>query len=213
MIDTDEPQTAVEQDGNEHGGGSERTAKFVLGGVGLLAAWGVVAAAPETAYFAAGLLTCRGCHLARDWLTRRRTNGSADSETDDDSADITAALHTLADGGRHVLLTELRDATTAPDTRTVRALLDAAGIPVRAGVRTPHGNGPGVHHDDIPPRPTPDDDTPPRCCSCTSEANTNTYNSHGGEGRKGFRVEAIGLAGAVVHHPAEATRHHTVQQP
>ena len=120
--------------------------------------------------------------------------------------DIVAALHQLGEGGQHVRLTQLQDATGLPDTKTVRALLDDAGVPVRAGVRAGGKNGPGVHHDDFPPL----DRSPSEGCLCRSGANANANNSAGEGGGEGLRVEAIGQAGTVVHTPAEASRHHRI---
>lgn len=64
--------------------------------------------------------------------------------------------------GTSVLLTRLAADLAAqhpdwdPSTKAVRALLAEAGIRVREGVRTPGGNGPGVHHEDAPaPLPSP----------------------------------------------------------
>lgn len=65
--------------------------------------------------------------------------------------------------GRGVLLTKIAAALEcerpgeAWSTKDVRALLAEADIRVREGVRTPAGNGPGVHREDVPPL-SPDDE-------------------------------------------------------
>ncbi|WP_406428485.1 hypothetical protein [Streptomyces sp. NBC_00147] len=75
-----------------------------------------------------------------------------------DPADVADVVRDVIGTGRGALLTGLRGPLGAADTRAVRECLDAAGIPVRPGVRTSGGNGPGVHRDDVPtPRPAPAD--------------------------------------------------------
>ncbi|MFJ4469533.1 hypothetical protein ACIP2X_18850 [Streptomyces sp. NPDC089424] len=73
---------------------------------------------------------------------------------------IAGALHHLYRGGSGVLLTTLRQHLSQPHTRAVRKALSGAGIQVRAGVRTPDGNGPGVHTNDFPPPPPSPDPAP-----------------------------------------------------
>jgi len=176
------------------------------------AAGGVVYAVPEVGYFVAGLLATGTVRKARSWYADRRAPAAEEQPDDEPAVDIAEHLRTLGTGGHHVLLTRLQQATGLPDTKTVRALLDDAGIRVRAGVRTPHGNGPGVHMADIPGAPLPDGAPLLERCLCSSAANANTNNEPEEGPREGFRVEPIGQAGAVVHDPAEAHRHQTVRR-
>ncbi|MFE7232543.1 hypothetical protein ACFVAF_18155 [Streptomyces sp. NPDC057596] len=201
--------STTEPEETEPDGMSDRTARLILAAVLLLAMWGIVAAVPETAYVVVGVLLCLGWQRAAGWLARRRQDDEDEPATEE-APDVAAALRTLSGDGRHVLLTELQKAVGAPDTKAVRTLLKAAGIRVRSGVRTPAGNGPGVHQDDIPaPSPTESGAHDPGCC-CRSGNNTNANNAPADPSQKGLRVEPIGLAGAVVRDPADAVRHHQV---
>ncbi|MGW3735175.1 hypothetical protein [Streptomyces sp. NPDC005148] len=67
--------------------------------------------------------------------------------------ELTRALHDLYRGGSGVLHTALAQHLPLPSTAVVKRVLDGAGIAHRSGVRTPAGNGPGVHHHDFPPLP------------------------------------------------------------
>lgn len=172
--------------------------------IGTAAAGGVVYAFPELGYTVAGALALAGTQRARAWAAaRRRTDAD---EPNEQPVDIVAVLQELGEDGGHVLLTRLRDAADLPDTRTVRTLLGEAGVPVRAGVRTPGGNGPGVHQDDIPRESV----TPSGGCLCTSDANTNANNTPEGRPEKGFRVETTGQAGVTVYDLSETRRHSAV---
>lgn len=153
-----------------------RAAIGCLAVIGASFAGTIVIVVPETAYYTAGLLTAAGVRRARTWVAGRRRTVS--DETDEaEQVDIVAVLQQLGEDGDHVLLTRLREAADLPDTKAVRTLLDEAGIPVRAGVRTPGGNGPGVHADDIPtPSPTTSDPSPGRCLCSSEAANANTNN-------------------------------------
>jgi hypothetical protein len=173
-------------------------------------AGGVVYAVPEVGYFVAGLLATGTVRKARGWLGGRRRDED-EQEDQEQAVDILEQLRALADGGQHVLLTQLQKAAGLPDTKAVRALLDEAGVPVRPGVRAGGKNGPGVHQKDIPPPLSPDDAPPAGRCLCSSDANTNTNNAPESGPEKGFRVEPIGQAGTVVHDPAEAHRHQQVR--
>ncbi|MFD8251922.1 hypothetical protein [Streptomyces werraensis] len=190
-------------EGEEPGGMSERAARLILLAVLLLAMWGIVAALPETAYVVVGVLGTLGVQRARAWRAQRRE----EPDEEQPRPDVGAALRRLVGDGRGVLLTRLRDDLGAPDTKTVRQLLEAAGIPVRAGVRTGAGNGPGVHVDDIPAPPPADGDG----CCCRSDANANANNGAGGTGGEGLRVEHIGQSAYILRDPADAVRHHPVR--
>lgn len=172
--------------------------------VGLGAAGGVVYAVPELGYTVAGALAVIGFRKARTWSSRRREAAETDS-VEQEPVDILPVLQELGHGGQHVRLTQLQEAAGLPDTKAVRALLDDAGITIRAGVRAGGKNGPGVHADDIP-RESP---TPSAGCLCRSDANANTNNASGKGPEKGFRVEHTGQAGTTVYDLSETqTRHH-----
>ncbi|MFI1287443.1 hypothetical protein ACH4VM_02845 [Streptomyces sp. NPDC020792] len=202
--------STTEPEETEPGGMSERTARLILAAVLLLAMWGIVAAVPETAYIVVGVLLCLAWQRAAGWLARRRQDDE-DGPAAEEAPDVAAALRRLVGDDNGVLLTALRDHLKLPGTKAVRGLLDAAGIRVRAGVRTRMGNGPGVHQDDIPaPSPTESGAHDPGCC-CRSGNNTNANNAPEDPSQKGLRVEPIGHAGAIVRDPADATRHHQVR--
>lgn len=175
---------------------------IILAGALLALAYAV----PETVYFAAGVVAAAAVRKARTWSALRR--GNAAEEEPAPFVDVAETLRGLSPDGRGVLLTQLQKATALPDTKAVRALLGEAGIRVRTGVRTPAGNGPGVHADDIPPAET---ETPSGRCLCSSGANANANNAASADSREGLRVEAIGEAGAIVHDPSETHRHHQVR--
>ncbi|MGW6481303.1 hypothetical protein ACWGDS_25980 [Streptomyces sp. NPDC055059] len=93
-----------------------------------------------------------------------------------DPADVADLVRDLIGDGRGVLLTALSGPLGAADTKAVREALDAADIPVRPGVRTAAGNGPGVHRDDVPaPHPAPTD-APVGVVAAGEDANTNANN-------------------------------------
>ena len=170
-------------------------------GVGSLILRVVVRAAPYTAYFVVGVLVTVGWQRAAGWLRHRRDD--REEAEDEEEPDVVEALQHLGRNGDHVLLTQLRKRCGAADTKTVRKLLKAEKIRVRSGVRTPAGNGPGVHQDDIP-APPPVEATPSESgCSCRPEPTTPTPTT-------GVTVEAIGLAGVVVKDGSEVTRQHRV---
>jgi hypothetical protein len=185
--ETDEPQ-----------GMSERTARVLLTGVLLLTIWGVVAALPETAYVVVGIASTLGWQRCRAWREAREEAGEQDNEQ---PVDVVAHLRALGAGGGHVLLTRLQSAAGLPDTKAVRALLDAAGIRVRTGVRAGGKNGPGVHQDDIPAPPPADDAAPSGRCLCSSGANANTNNGPSVERREW---------GVTITDPTDQNRQHQV---
>lgn len=157
--------------------GSSRVAGGCVVALGIGAALGVVYAYPDVGTYAAGLVTAAGVRKARGWVVKRRQDAPEGTESGAEPVDIVAVLQALGEGGNGVLLTALKDAADLPDTKAVRALLDEAGIRVRAGVRTPAGNGPGVHADDIPtPSPTTSDPSQAGCLCSSEAANANTNN-------------------------------------
>lgn len=187
---------------------AERIAKAVIVAVALLAAWGLVAALPEIAYVVTGVLICLGWQKARARLTRRDDDQEPGEEAVE--VDVAAALRDLSGAaGTSVLLTTLRNRLKLPDTKAVKALLDEAGIPHKA-VRTPAGNGPGVHKADIPPAPSSTPDAHDERCCCRSGDNANDNNATGEGAEEGFRVVPIGTDGRIVYDPADTNRHHTV---
>jgi hypothetical protein len=175
------------------------------------AAGGVVYAVPELGYTVAGALAVVAVGKARTWATGRRQDADETEADEQEPVDIVAVLQGLGDGGHSVLLTVLKDAAKLPDTKAVRALLDEAGIPVKRGVRTPGGNGPGVHHTDIP-APLPESGTPSGGCVCAGHAaNANTNNETEEAPEKGLRVQRSDY-GATYYNPAETRRrHHTLK--
>lgn len=196
-------QPAGEEQGSRLAGGCVAVA---LVGGGLFA---LVQAVPESAYVLIGAAGTVGVQRARAWNARRREPTAEEKQAP--AVDIGEHLRTLADGGQNVLLTQIQKRAELPDTKAVRALLDAAGIRVRSGVRTPAGNGPGVHHEDVPPLPSPDSGAPSGRCLCSSGANANTNNDPASGAREGVRVEPIGQAGARIIDPNEARRWHEVR--
>lgn len=195
--------TAAEQAPTEEAApGASKVAGGCVLAVGCGIAGCIAYAAPEAAYFVTGLLATAGYRKARAWLTGRQAR---DVELDDEAeaVDIVAALQRLSDGGAHVRLTQLQKATGLPDTKAVRVLLDEAGIRVRGGVRAGGKNGPGVHHEDVPPLPGAGEGPSPGGCLCSSGANANANNSSPEGAEEGLRVEPIGHSGSVVRVPGE----------
>lgn len=102
--------------------------------------------------------------------------------------EVRALVHDLVesmDTGSGVLLTrisrQLRFEYPGQPWKTadVRNLLTQAAIPIREGVRTPDGNGPGVHRDDAPAAPSdtpapPPSQTPVDVVGTGQDANNNT---------------------------------------
>ncbi|MGX1301388.1 hypothetical protein RKD35_002876 [Streptomyces albogriseolus] len=101
---------------------------------------------------------------------------------------IAGALHHLYRGGSGVLLTTLRQHLSLPHTRAVREVLGGAGIRVREGVRTPGGNGPGVHTHDFPPLPPSPDPSPGDVVCAGESTNNNNANAESGP-QKGLRAD------------------------
>jgi hypothetical protein len=175
---------------------------LVLAGVVVLVLRVVVTVAPYSAYFVAGVLVCLGWQRVAGWLRRRREN--REEAADQEEPDVVEALQHLGRNGDHVLLTQLRKRCGAADTKAVRKLLKAEKIRVRGGVRTPAGNGPGVHQDDIPAPPLVEAAPSESGCSCRPGPTTPTPTT------TGTTVEPIGLAGMVVKDGSEAARQHHV---
>jgi hypothetical protein len=209
-MSADEQPEAQEQadEAGESGGMSERTAKAVLLGIAAGALFGVIAAFPWIAYVIVGILGTLGWQKTAGWRARRRD--ADEDEPEGEEPDVGEALRRLVGDDKGVLLTRLRDDLELPDTKAVKALLAAEGIPWKA-VRTREGNGPAVHQDDIPAVPSPVAEGHGGGCCCRSHGNTNGNNSGEEEPEEGLRVVRIGTDGKIVYDPKDTIRHHTVQ--
>lgn len=126
-----------------------------------------------------------------------------EAPTGPDPQDVTDLVRDLIGDDTGALLTALRMPLHAADTRAVRELLAAAGIPVRAGVRTARGNGPGVHRADLPALPPPLTDPSPDGVVAGQSANTNTNNALRVESREGMTI---------ISDPADRHRTHSLKK-
>ncbi|MGW4560082.1 hypothetical protein ACWEOV_41705 [Streptomyces sp. NPDC004365] len=192
---TEPPTEQAAEEPGEPGPGAQRAARIVLFAVGALAMWGIVAALPEIAYVLVGVIGTVGSQRARAWWVRHH----GDDEPAGAVPDVAAALWAVAGPGRSVLLTELRDQLGVGDTKVVRALLSEAGVPVRSGVRTVAGNGPGVHRDDLPPPPLPRSASPESGVGAGQEPTPTPT------------TEPLGLAGVVVKDGSETSRRYRIR--
>jgi len=200
-MSADEPEPADAEAAGEERQMSEGTAKAILAIVVVASLAGIIVAFPCVAYFVAGALSCWGWQRVASWIEARGEDVEGDAE---EEPDVVEALEYLGRNGNHVLLTQLQRRLGVKDTKAVRKLLKAEKIRVRPGVRTPAGNGPGVHQEDIP-APPPVEATPSEGgCSCRPEPTTPTPTT-------GTTVEAIGLAGVVVKDGSETSRQHRVR--
>ncbi|MFF3497394.1 hypothetical protein ACFYWS_39385 [Streptomyces sp. NPDC002795] len=177
--------------------------------------WGpVLCAAVVTVYAAARYRTwiawgvLAWCAVA--WAHAPNETPAEDDEQDaeeapvaPDPADITDVVRDVIGPGRGALLTALVGPLGVADTKAVRELLAAADIPLRPGVRTPGGNGPGVHTDDMPtPRPALDD-ADVGVVAAGETANTNTNNKPTVEAREGMTI---------ITDPADSHRTHNLRK-
>ncbi|MFF1903360.1 hypothetical protein [Kitasatospora sp. NPDC058218] len=102
----------------------------------------------------------------------------------------------LTASGSSVLLTRLAADLGAAhpswtgSTKAVRALLSEARVPFREGVRTPDGNGPGVHHQDVPPLLSPPGTPVVANVGPGQSANANANNTDEWSTREGFVMRA-----------------------
>lgn len=156
-----QPETTTEVAGEQRGM-SERTAKVVLFVVGLLAAWGILVAAPWIAYVVVGILLDRGWQKARAWIERRQGSDEDEQEPPAAAEDsltrdrLTRALHAVGAPHAHTSALAAHLGTT---NEHVRHALDDAGIPRSDGVRMKGRKvavSPGVKRDDFPPLPSSD---------------------------------------------------------
>lgn len=186
---------------------SSRAAGGCVLAIGAGIAGGVVYAVPELGYTVAGALAVVGVGKARTWASRRREAPETEPE-EQEPVDIVAVLQELGDGGQHVRLTQLQEAAGLPDTKTVRALLDEAGILIRNGVRAGGKNGPGVHADDIPREKA----APSGRCLCSSDANANANNAPEEGPGEGLRVVRTDTS-TTYYNPTETqNRHHAISR-
>ncbi|MFE0376246.1 hypothetical protein ACFW1M_11785 [Streptomyces inhibens] len=178
---------------------SERAARVILSGVTGLAMWGIVTALPETAYLAIGVGGCLGWQRVQAWRAER---GSKDAEGEDaEPVDVLAEVWKAVGDDNGALLTGLTAPLRVPDTKAVRALLAEHETPVREGVRTRAGNGPGVKREDLPPLPSPIGEGSVGVVAAGESANTNANNT---------TVSTIGLAGYSVRTDTEPSRRYSV---
>jgi hypothetical protein len=222
MSATGEPEVQADDvedpgESGESAGMSERTAKIVLLTVGLLVMWGIVAVLPETAYFVAGIMACRGWQKARGWIGRRGSDEDEAGEPEANGTVVGAAetwrvptFHELCESLARVGTPHAHIAVLAHDLGTtperVREALDACGVQVEAVRMQGRGSSTGVKGDALPtPRSTPGG-----VVGAGQPANDNN-NASATTPEKGLRVEHIGQAGAIVHDPADSVRHHQVR--
>ncbi|NUS82983.1 MAG: hypothetical protein HOY75_09560 [Streptomyces sp.] len=191
MKPNQEPESEVEEEtageeGEAANGG--RLPAVVLAALTAVGAWRLVVAFPELAYVVVGSMGTVGVQKAR--VRWGKAGGGEGQEQQEEAApDVVGALNRLVGDDKGVLLTTLRDDLQLPNTKAVKALLEAEGIPFKAG-RTRAGNGPSVRVEDIPPvlSPVAGHSHEDGCC-CRSGDNGNS-NNQGGEGNgEGFRVE------------------------
>ncbi|MFG3090667.1 hypothetical protein ACGGAI_23885 [Streptomyces antibioticus] len=218
MGDEITPEQAATESLADTGGADEQPSRIaggcvvlILVGVGVLVVKVVVTAAPYTAYFVAGILCTVGVQKARARWAKGRSDGQEDQE-EATQPDVTAALRRLIGDDKGVLLTRLQKDLGLPDTKAVKALLKAEGIPWKAG-RTREGNGPSVRREAIPPAPSPAvTDAHGDGCCCRSDGNSNSDNGPFVGTGEGIRVERTN-GGYVIYDPADTHRHTTVSNP
>lgn len=177
-----------------------------LAAAGYLAVYGC-AHAPHVARFAIpGAVVA--CCVAAWCVAPEQTDEPSDDATDaelaePDPQDVADLVRDLIGDDRGVLLTGLRQPLRAASTRAVREMLDGAGIPVRPGVRTSAGNGPGVHRDDMPAPAPPPEAPSSEGVGAGEHANTNTNNA--------LRVQSqAGMT--IINDPADRHRAHSLKK-
>jgi hypothetical protein len=132
------------------------------------------------------------------WVAGRPAADVDDEDIDSmDPGEFLELVHDVSAGG-NVHLVEIRRQLALETDREwsgpqVRALCDAAGIPVRDGVRV-RGAKPavttGIHRDDLPPLPRPSSEGAVGVVGAGQESNNNTN----------ITTEAIGQAGLLIKH-------------
>lgn len=112
------------------------------------------------------------------------------------AADVHRLVAAVTASGTSVLLSRITALIAARhphqkwSTGDVRPLLAEAGIAVRAGVRTPDGNGPGVHHEDVPAPPPAPGTAPIGVVAQGQSANANANNAGPWTTEAGFVQQA-----------------------
>ncbi|ELP64129.1 hypothetical protein PV735_05370 [Streptomyces turgidiscabies] len=183
----DEPlEEQTEEEAGEGDEPSGRGSLVALVVVGILVAWRIVVVFPEVAYVIVGILGTLGWQKLQAW--REGRSDIAGDEEEAAQPDVVEALHRLVGDDKGVLLTVLRDDLKLPDTKAVKALLEAEGIPWKAS-RTREGNGPAVRAEAIPPVSSPAVDPHGGGCCCRSGGNNNGNNGDGGRPEEGLRVD------------------------
>lgn len=184
----DQPEVEEETVGEEDDSAGGRASAVLLSALGAVAAWRAVVAFPELAYVVVGSIGTVGVQKARArW---GKTGDDEDQEQQPEAVpDVVGALHRLVGDDKGVLLTVLRDDLQLPDTKTVKQLLEAEGIPWKPS-RTRKGNGPAVRKESIPAASSslPGHSHGSGCC-CRSGDNGNSNNGGGAGSGEGFRVE------------------------
>ncbi|MER8099412.1 hypothetical protein [Kitasatospora sp. NPDC094016] len=111
-------------------------------------------------------------------------------------ADARHAVALLGSDGTHVALTAVTAhlASAHPlwkrSGKAVRALLQEAGITVRGGVKVEGISVPGIHHDDVPPLPSPTTTTPGPGVVAGQSNNNNHNNAREWTTQEGFVMRA-----------------------
>lgn len=188
----------------ESGGMSELTAKIVLLTVGLLVMWGIVAVLPETAYFVAGIMACRGWQKGRGWIGRRGDEDDAGEPEGDETVAGAAetwrvpTFHELCESLARVGTPHAHVAVLAHDLGTtperVREALDACGVQVEGVRMQGRGSSTGVKGDALPtPRSPLGGDV-----GAGQPGNNDNNNAAAATPEKGLRVEPIGNAGHIL---------------
>ncbi|MGW6459125.1 hypothetical protein ACWF94_24915 [Streptomyces sp. NPDC055078] len=113
--------------------------------------------------------------------------GEEEAQAAPSHEDVIRALHYLYRGGSGVLNTALAQHLQLPHTRALKEVLTEVGITPRPGVRTPAGNGPGVHRDDFPPLPFSQKDPQGSGVAAGQTANVNANNAESGPEGLGVR--------------------------
>lgn len=198
--ETEEP--AGEEDDDE----PSRAAKAAVIVVLAVFLWRVLVAFPDVAYVIVGILGTLGWQQLQARRAVREEASEAKKEAE--PPDVGEALRRLIRDDKGVLLTVLRDDLKLPDTKAVKSLLKAEGIPFKAG-RTREGNGPSVRREDIPAAPSPvAEHSHGEGCCCRSGDNGNSNNGDGEGAGEGIRVEHIGNSGQILRgtpaQPSEA---------
>jgi hypothetical protein len=157
--------------------------------------------APHIARFAVPGAIVAWCAAA--WYMAPDDDQTDEPDSEPDVQDVTDLVRDLIGDDTGILLTALCKPLHAADTRAVRGLLAGAGIPVRPGVRTAGGNGPGVHRKDVPPPSPPPAEAPVGDVAAGEDANANTNNKLRVESREGMTI---------INDPADQHRAHSLKK-